>query len=185
MCPEEEIGTDKQENKLLFLRQRMNHLEIHLKYDKMKQGKIWILGVFSLVLSACEWGEEPTLAELYAGTYRGALYVSSPAGEEVTDGRVEMTVAGDRTLQLRFTDIKWADETIDSLVIPALLSLDGQNRLAGKRGGINWAEGQVVHAEIEGEMVYDESELTVLVNVGTEGAVPTAAWVLKFRGTRK
>ena len=169
----------------MFLWQRMNHLEIHLKYDKMKQGKIWILGVFSLVLSACEWGEEPTLAELYAGTYRGALYVSSPVGEEVTDGRVEMTVAGDRTLQLRFTDIKWAGETIDSLVIPALLSLDGQNRLAGKRGGINWAEGQVVYAEIEGEMVYDKSELTVLVNVGTEGAVPTATWVLNFRGTRK
>ena len=153
----------------------------------MKQKNIWIWSMLLFVLSACHWDEEPTLAELYAGTYRGELNVSASAGEEteLTDGQVDMIVTGERALQLKFINIKLADRVIDTLVIPALLSLDGQNRLTGKREAIGEAGGHQAHAELEGEMIYGRSELTVYMNVGTEGSVYAKQWVVKFRGIRK
>ena len=153
----------------------------------MKQRNIWIWSILLFMLSACRWDEEPTLAELYAGTYRGELNVLPSAGEETepTDGQVDMIVTGERALQLKFINIKLADRMIDTLVIPALLSLDGQNRLTGKREAIGAAGGQSVYAELEGEVIYGRSELTVYMNVGTESSMSAKRWVIKFQGIRK
>lgn len=151
----------------------------------MKQRKIWILGVLLLSLSGCQWEEEPTLAELYAGTYRGKLEVLSPLEGMPTNGQVDMVVAGDRELRLKFINMELADKTIDTLVIPALLSLDGQNRLTGKRQGIPWTGEKLADAELEGKLVYGKSELTVYMNVGMGAATPEVQWVVKFQGTRK
>lgn len=174
-----------QKNKLLCLWPRMNKPEIHLKFNKMKPMKIWILGVLLFGFSACQWEEETTLAELYAGTYRGELQIFSPEQEEPVPGQVDMIVAGDCNLQLKFINIELAGGMVDTLVIPALLSLDGQNYLSGERKGIDWTGGQSADAEIEGKIIYGKSELTVYMSIGASTAVPAMQQVVKFRGTRK
>lgn len=153
----------------------------------MKLKQIGLTSLLLCVFSACQWEEELTLAEIFAGSYRGELKVLPSEGQETepVSGQVDMEVAGDRLLRLKFLNIQLAGATVDTLEIPALLSLDGQNRLTGTREGIGTAAGHQVHVELEGEMVYGRSELTVYLYGIDEGTVPDRRCVVKFQGTRK
>lgn len=152
----------------------------------MKQNRIWLVGLF-LLLSACRWEEEPTLAEIYAGTYRGEMQVLPPPGLETkpVDGQVDMVVAGDRALLLKFLNVEIAGVSIDTLVVPALLSLDGRNRLSGECEGVGGVAGQAAQVKLEGEMVYDRSDITIHFSAGAEENIPELQWVVKFRGIRE
>lgn len=153
----------------------------------MKLKQIWLTSLLLCGFSACQWEEEPTLAEIFAGTYRGELKVLPSEGEEAepVSGQVDMEVAGDRLLRLKFLNIPLAGATVDTLEIPGLLSLDGQNRITGTREWIGTAAGQQVRVELEGEMVYGRSELTVYLYGIDGGAVPDRRCVVTFQGTRR
>lgn len=179
------MGQAGEKNKPLFSFPRMNNSKIHLKCGKMKQKKFGVLGLLLFILSACQWEEELTLAELYAGTYKGKLEILTDEREMVAEGQVDMVVAGDRGLHLKFINLDLGCGTIDTLMIPVLLSLHEQNRLAGKRDRIGLPTGQQMDVAIDGNVFYGKSELTTYINMGIGESASAIPWVVKFQGTRK